>query len=307
MSNQKYRPTMYMIAGPNGAGKSTLYNHVISPKVKAPFINADVIQKDEMKDPSMEASYKAAQIAEQRRQQHLADKKSFVSESTFSHGSKLTLIDKAKEAGFRVIMYHVNVRSPNLSVARVAQRVKAGGHDVPEEKIRARYERNQALIKEAVKKSDYGFVYDNSKLKQAPQFSILFERGKATKIAESVPPWARELYKDELQPYSQARQNAAAASYKDLKAIAEKLSGKDAKVLIPNVKTDYVGEIKGESALHYLQSTKDPDKFIAHFKKALDKPTDIGVHLKIRYSSKTKATTKEVEKKFHQSKKKEIK
>lgn len=127
MAVEKTKPIMYMIGGPNGAGKSTLYNTVIEPRVKAPFINADVIQKDEMKDPSMNASYEAAKIAEQRRQKHLTNKKSFVSESTFSHVSKLALIDEAKRTGFRVILYHVNVRSPNLSVARVAARVKEGG------------------------------------------------------------------------------------------------------------------------------------------------------------------------------------
>ena len=51
------KPTMYMIAGPNGAGKSTFYERVLQPAVDAPFVNADIIQRDELKDPSMTASY----------------------------------------------------------------------------------------------------------------------------------------------------------------------------------------------------------------------------------------------------------
>lgn len=199
-----------MIVGPNGAGKSTFYETVIAPRVKAPFINADFIQRDELQDASMEASYKAAKIAGQRRQEYLVNKKSFVSESTFSHESKLHLIDEAKNAGFRVILYHINVRSSELSVKRVASRVENGGHDVPEDKIRARYERNKALIKSAMGKADNGVVYDNSALNRPPKWAILFEEGRVTKISGSIPIWARELYKDELKTYIQARQNFAA-------------------------------------------------------------------------------------------------
>lgn len=101
------RPTMFMLAGPNGAGKSTLYETVIRPRISAPFINADLIQKNELRDPSMNASYEAAKIAEQRRQTHLENQTSFVSESTFSHPSKLVLVDEAKAAGFRVVIYHL--------------------------------------------------------------------------------------------------------------------------------------------------------------------------------------------------------
>jgi predicted ABC-type ATPase len=62
------RPTLYMLAGPNGAGKSTLYEARLRPVLKGvPFINADIIQRNELADPSMQASYKAAEIAETRR------------------------------------------------------------------------------------------------------------------------------------------------------------------------------------------------------------------------------------------------
>jgi len=140
------RPTMFMLAGPNGAGKSTLYQTVIKPRVAAPFINADDIQRGELRDPSSQAAYKAADIAESRRRQCIAEGRSFVTESTFSHPSKLDLVDAARAAGFRVVMFHVSLRSADLSVLRVASRTREGGHDVPEDKIRERYQRNQALL-----------------------------------------------------------------------------------------------------------------------------------------------------------------
>lgn len=198
MATVSMRPTMYMLAGPNGAGKSTLYETVIQPRIKAPFINADLIQKNELHDPSMSASYEAARIAGQRRQSHLKNKESFVSESTFSHPSKLSLIDEAKAAGFRIVIFHINVRSADLSVARVATRVERGGHDVPEDKIRARYDRNQALIRQAALRADKAFVYDNSVLGTPPLLVMSFSHGRIDRLADEVPAWVRTLYAKEI-------------------------------------------------------------------------------------------------------------
>jgi predicted ABC-type ATPase len=282
---------MFILAGPNGAGKSTLYDTVIKDNVKAPFFNADLIQKEELKDQSMNGAYEAAKIAEERRQASLTNKKSFVTESTFSHPSKLQLIDEAKEAGFRVVLYHVNVRSPNLSVARVAERVKEGGHNVPEEKIRARYERNQSLIKQAATKSDRAFIYDNSVLNKPPTLAMSMKNGVVDRLAESVPAWARELYKDQLKPFSQTRQNEAAASFKDVKDIARKVGGENANVNIPNKKKQqyYEGKIVGESSLHILQKSDKKNQYTPHFKSNLDKISKVGDNALIDYQSKSKA------------------
>jgi predicted ABC-type ATPase len=192
------RPTLFMIAGPNGAGKTTLYETRIKPKTAAPFINADRIQKNELDDQSMAGAYKAAEIAEERRRDHLASRKSFVSESTFSHPSKLELLADAAAVGFRVVLYHVNVRTADLSVARVARRVRQGGHDVPEDKVRERYERNQALIRKAALQADRTFIYDNSIIGKPPRLLIELRAGNVHRVAENIPEWARTLYSKEL-------------------------------------------------------------------------------------------------------------
>jgi predicted ABC-type ATPase len=191
---------MIMLAGPNGAGKTTFHELVIRPRIKALFINADLIQREELGDPSMAAAYRAAAIAESRRRQALEKGISFVSESTFSHPSKLALIRDAQAAGFRVVVYHINVRRPELSVSRVAQRVDEGGHDVPEEKIRERFERNQPLIREAVLLADHAFVYDNSGLNMPARRLIALTKGQVIAASEDLPDWARALYGPELGP-----------------------------------------------------------------------------------------------------------
>jgi predicted ABC-type ATPase len=191
---------MIMLAGPNGAGKTTFHELVIRPRIKALFINADLIQREELGDPSMAAAYRAAAIAESRRRQALEKGISFVSESTFSHPSKLALIRDAQAAGFRVVVYHINVRRPELSVSRVAQRVDEGGHDVPEEKIRERFERNLPLIREAVLLADHAFVYDNSGLNMPARRLIALTKGRVIAASEDLPDWARALYGPELGP-----------------------------------------------------------------------------------------------------------
>jgi predicted ABC-type ATPase len=289
---------MFMLAGPNGAGKSTLYETRIKPTIApdtAPFINADIIQRDELNDPSMEASYKAAEIAESRRRAHLAEGISFVSESTFSHESKLALIQEAKDAGFRVVMFHVNVRSADLSVRRVALRTKEGGHNVPENKIRERYVRNQSLIKQAVSLADRAFVYDNSALNKDPDMAIEFKRGQVVCLAERVPAWARDLYAKELEKFSPARLNPAAASFADAKAIVAKIGGSGAELRIPSHGRNYVlrGEIVGESAEHWVQKVDD-ETYVAHFKSAVSGNVRLHRHYEVSYPQRGRGAADEI-------------
>ena len=192
------RPTLIVLAGPNGSGKSTLYETRIAPAFSAPFINADIIQRDELDDSDMNAAYEAAQIAAERRDTLLAERRSFVTESVFSHPSKLDLIEKAKRLGYRVMLFHVCVEDPDLSVARVTERVKEGGHPVPEEKIRARYDRNGPLIRRAALLSDVAHVFDNSKLNRPPDHVLTFTAGKPSFVAAHLPSWAFRIYENDL-------------------------------------------------------------------------------------------------------------
>jgi predicted ABC-type ATPase len=189
---------MVLLAGPNGAGKSTLYATRVAPSFAGPFINADIIQRDELCDPSLEASYQAARIAAERRVEFLAQGRDFVTETVFSHPSKLDLISEAKAHGFTVIVMHVGVETAELSVWRVGARTQEGGHDVPEDKIRARYERGAPLIRAAVLKADRGMVFDNSSLNQPPSLCLTFSSGRLTFAKPHLPGWIRTAYQADL-------------------------------------------------------------------------------------------------------------
>jgi predicted ABC-type ATPase len=191
-------PTMILLAGPNGAGKSTLYRTRVAPRFAGPFVNADVIQRDELGDPSPAASYEAARRAAARRADLLAQGRDFVTETVFSHPSKLDLIADAKAKDFTVIVMHVGVDSPELSVARVAARVDEGGHTVPEAKIRDRYARGSSLIRQAILQADRGMVYDNSHLNAPPRQYLVFDQGRLVSSAPVLPAWIRNTYASEL-------------------------------------------------------------------------------------------------------------
>ncbi len=187
-----------MLAGPNGSGKSTLYETRIAPRLKVPFINADIIQRDELKQTDMKAAYKAAKIAAERRDKHLENRESFATESVFSHPSKLLFIKQAIQADYRILMFHISVENANLSVARVNERVSEGGHNVPEEKIRARYTRSEALIRQAVLISDIAHIYDNSNLNQPPERVMTFTKGRPGYVFEFLPQWVLRVYAEDL-------------------------------------------------------------------------------------------------------------
>jgi len=191
-------PTMIVLAGPNGAGKSTLYVTRVAPSFAGPFINADLIQRDELRDPSPTASYEAARIATARRADHLARAQDFVTETVFSHPSKLDLIDEAKASGFTVVLMHIGVETPELSVARVGARVEEGGHVVPDDKIRARYARGAPLIREAARRSDRAMVFDNSTLNRPPSHCLTFAQGRLVFALPRLPAWVRSVYAADL-------------------------------------------------------------------------------------------------------------
>ena len=189
-------PILIMLAGPNGAGKSTIYKNRIQSRYNIPFINADNIQLEELKNKAPESAYLAAKIAAGKRENLIARGESFATESVFSHISKLELLQRAKNAGFRILLIHVCLRDADLAVERVISRVGEGGHTVPPDKIRARYVRSADLIREASKIADATHVFDNSSLNIEPQLMLTLRDGVIDKSAENILPWVKAIYLD---------------------------------------------------------------------------------------------------------------
>jgi predicted ABC-type ATPase len=279
-------PTLHVLAGPNGAGKTTLYEAEVKPaNPLVEFVNADRLAAAHFGHHASteEEAKKGQALADGRRAVLMGSGKSLVTESTFSHPSKLRLIQEALDLGYRVAVYHVNVRSAELSIERVKDRVGRGGHDVPEDRIRGRYERNKALIKTAVLMADRGQVFDNSRLGQPPELALKFERGQLTYASDRVPAWAKDLYADQLEHYSASRLNPAAASFEQARLIAQKVLGEDAKTYVAKERALYRGEIIGQTALHTLQRV-NAATVVAHFTERLKDHPSVGRYASIEYS-----------------------
>lgn len=196
----KAPPTLHVIAGPNGAGKTTFYEQVLSRLTDAAFVNADRLALETFGHVAVTEAESAEgqRLAEERRQVLIQSGESLVMESTFSHPSKLVLIEQARAHGFQVVVYHLNVRDADIAVERVSGRVSQGGHPAPEDRIRGRYARNQPLIRGAVLMANRAFVFDNSRLGETARRLITFIAGKVVNVADDLPDWAIRLYGGDL-------------------------------------------------------------------------------------------------------------
>lgn len=107
-------------------------------------------------------SYFASVCADFIRHKLLELKVSFTFETVMSSEDKVLFLEKAKNIGYRTYLYFVTTQDPTINVSRVKNRVKLGGHDVPEEKIISRYYRSMKLLSKAIKYTDRAYIFDNS-------------------------------------------------------------------------------------------------------------------------------------------------
>lgn len=180
-------PVLHLIAGPNGAGKSTLATRVIQPVTHLRFVNADVIAAERWPRSQEEHAYDASREAAQQRQELIAARTSFITETVFSHPSKLALIQDAQVAGYHVSL-HVVLLPEDTTLARVHDRVRRGGHVVPEEKVRGRYQRLWGLVVQARVLAERTYFYDNSSAATPLRLIASYEHGTLAGTAD-WPVW----------------------------------------------------------------------------------------------------------------------
>ena len=147
-------PEIIVFAGPNGSGKSTITKMV---NTAGKYINADDIKRS-----THCSDLEAAVKAEALREEALANKESFTFETVLSTPRNLDLLRRAHEQGFFVRGFFVLTRSADVNVFRVLMRAQAGGHDVPKDKIRSRFNRSLAQLPQFIDACDICHIYDNT-------------------------------------------------------------------------------------------------------------------------------------------------
>ncbi len=193
------RPVFYLLAGPNGAGKSTLYKALKAAgkvPVDVEFVNADLYEAAHLQHipDSLLRSEAARDWADARRAQLLTQGQSFVSETVFSHESKLALIQQAQAKGFFVLLLIVALDQPERLLARVSQRVLEGGHNVSAERILARYPRTISLLSQAVRLADAALLHDTFDARPGTHKVVASCQGHTTRILhQPLPQWAQTV------------------------------------------------------------------------------------------------------------------
>src|ERR1700744_1831107 len=173
-----------LVVGPNGAGKSPFFELTLAPLLPgSAFVNADEIARQRWPDDPASHAYQAARVAAETRAKLIELGASFIAETVFSHPSKLELVDAAHAADYTVVL-HVLLIPEELAVERVRHRVLAGGHAVPESKIRERPRRLWSLVARAVTRADTATVYDNSAV-SGPRIVAQFSGGDIV----GAPSW----------------------------------------------------------------------------------------------------------------------
>jgi predicted ABC-type ATPase len=133
-------PRIIIIAGPNGAGKTTFAREFLPSEAACPvFVNADLIAAGLAPFAPETAALQAGRLMLQELARHFAAHTSFAFETTLSGRGYLRQIGEWKKTGYRVKLIFLQLASAEEAIARVAQRVKQGGHHIPEDVIRRRF------------------------------------------------------------------------------------------------------------------------------------------------------------------------
>lgn len=135
-SNKK----ILIIAGPNGAGKTTFARSFLPGEAGVKrFINADLIAAGLSPFAPEAAAVKAGRLMLAEVKQCVAQGESFALETTLSGLGYLRHIEQWRAKGYVVSLYFLSLPDADTAIARVAERVRQGGHDIPEPVIRRRF------------------------------------------------------------------------------------------------------------------------------------------------------------------------
>jgi len=155
---------LYIISGCNGAGKTTA-SYTVLPEILdcREFVNADEIARGLSPFNPEGMAIEAGRLMLRRIEELLSRDESFSIETTLATKSYLNLVRRAQAKDYRVNILFFWLRTPELAIQRVAERVQHGGHNIPEDIIRRRYVAGiNNLFRQFIPEVDYWDIYDNS-------------------------------------------------------------------------------------------------------------------------------------------------
>lgn len=205
MADRKRRSCIYVLAGTNGAGKSSVAGAMFR-RSGADYFNPDEASARILAaNPAItteEANSAAWHEGKRLLQRAMAERLDFAFETTLGGNTITALLQEASGAGIEVRVWYVGLSSPELHIARVRSRVARGGHAIPDEKIRERYDRSRVNLIELMPRLTELRVFDNSfeadpSTGGIPRPTLILHLSR-TKIVEMIdladtPQWAKAL------------------------------------------------------------------------------------------------------------------
>jgi predicted ABC-type ATPase len=183
-------PQLWVMAGPNGAGKSTLTSRYLAGRL--PIVNPDTIAQelDPANPTQLRVRVPAGREAIRRQEALLTQGVDFAMETTLAGHRELALLQRAREAGYKVTLVYIGVDSTDMLLGRIAQRVTEGGHDVPTEDVDRRYIRSMVNLAVALQSVDRAFVLDNTD--QRHRLLLTLEENRVKYLSRNLPRWAQD-------------------------------------------------------------------------------------------------------------------
>jgi len=147
-------------------------------------------------------SYFASVAGDFLRQKLLDQRATFTFETVMSHPGKVDLLAQAQAAGYRTYLYFVATDDPDINISRVRNRVKLGGHPVPENRIAQRYYRSLDLLMAAIRHTNRAYIFDNSGDNATGRHTWLAEITDGSLLelkTDTMPAWFKRAVLDKIQ------------------------------------------------------------------------------------------------------------
>lgn len=185
-------PILTVVAGANGAGKSTITRFARELFQADPVLDPDALAKASHIAGSSSASpIDAGRTVLQLAAGFLDKGDSFLIETTLAGHTHLRMMRRARSLGYEIRLLYVGTDSVDINRERIKERVRRGGHDVPEEDQRRRYPRSFANLKSALQLAHEAILFDNSS-PEGPR-TIAVKSSEGLQFYAPVPAWANGL------------------------------------------------------------------------------------------------------------------
>ena len=205
MADRTLQPCVYVLAGTDGAGKSSVAGATFLAR-GAEYFNPDEASRRILSaSPGIaqtEANSAAGEQGKRLLERAIAERLNFAFETTLGGNTIAALLDTALAAGIEVRIWYVGLATAELHIARVRARVAKGGHDIPEARIRERFDGSRLNLIRLMPRLNELRVYDNSPeadpdagAAPEPELLLHMSRGKVVSSCDlaATPQWAKPI------------------------------------------------------------------------------------------------------------------